>query len=236
MIRKNLHSTVFLNKAGFTLLELMTAMTIGAVVMSGVFSTYFAQQKSYRIQQQMAGLQQNLRAAMYFIEREVRMAGCDPAGSAGAGIVTAQASLLRFTADFDGDGTIKPSEDITYSLYDSGGDGDMDIGRASGGGRRQPLALNIDSLDFRYIDKEGFLLDDDGNGNVTTSLKSIRSIQITIIARADREDPEYSDTRSYYNLIDSINAILPAQNDGFRRRRLATEILCRNLGLVGEER
>lgn len=217
--------------AGFTLVELMAAMTISVMVMTAVFSAYFAQHKSYRIQVQMSELQQNLRAAMYFLERDVRSAGCDPTGNAGAGIVKARARLLRFTADFDGDGTIDSGEDITYSLYDSGGDGDTDIGRAKGGGNRQPLALNIDSLDFRYIDEDGVILDDSGSGDVTTNLNRIRSIQITIVARASVADPEYIDKTTYYNLIDSVNPILPSPNDGFRRRSLATEILCRNLGL-----
>ncbi len=230
-MKENFSSTPSPDTAGFTLIELMAAMTISTVVMCAVFSAYFAQQKSYRIQLQMAELQQNLRAAMYFIERDVRSAGCDPTGRAGAGIVTARASLLRFTADFDGDGTIQSREDVTYSLYDSGGDGDTDIGRAKGGGNRQPLALNIDSLDFRYIDEDGVILDDDGSGNVTTNLKRIRSIQITIVARSTVADPEYIDTTDYYNLIDLVNPVLEARNDGFRRRSLATEIFCRNLGL-----
>jgi type IV pilus assembly protein PilW len=224
-------STSSSGTAGFTLVELMTAMAIGAVVMSSVFSTYFAQQKSHRVQQQVVELQQNLRAAMYFIERDVRMAGCDPTGGTGAGIVTAGPTLLRFTSDSDGSGTIETNENVTYSLYDSGADGDMDVGRAVGEGNRQPLALNIDALDFRYLDEDGVILDDDGNGNVTTNLSRIRSVLITVVSRADREDPEYTDTTAYYNLIDSVNPVLPAQNDGFRRRRLATEILCRNLGL-----
>lgn len=217
--------------AGFTLVELMAAMAISVMVMSGFFSAYFAQQKSYRIQLQMAEVQQNLRAAMYFIERDLRSAGYDPSGRAGAGIVTARASLLRFTADFDGDGTIQSTEDVTYSLYDSGGDGDTDIGRAKGGGNRQPLALNIDLLDFRYIDEDGFILDDDGSGSVTANLNRIRSIQITIVARSAVADPEYIDTTAYYNLIDSVNPVLPAPCDGFRRRSLSTEIFCRNLAL-----
>jgi type IV pilus assembly protein PilW len=217
--------------AGFTLVELMMAMTISAIVMSAVFSTYFAQQKSHRVQQQTAELQQNLRTAMYFIEREVRMAGCDPTERTGAGIVTAQTSLLRFTSDINGNGTIESNEDITYSLYDSGADGDMDVGRAVRGGIRQPLALNIDALDFRYLDENGAILDDDGSGSVTSSRNRIRSVQITIVARTAREDIQYTDTTTYYNLVDSVNPVLPAQSDGFRRRRLAGEILCRNLGL-----
>lgn len=231
MTAKAFRSITSPGQAGFTLVELMLAVTICAVVMGSVFSTYLAQQKSHRINKQLADLQQNLRAAVYFIEREVRMAGCDPTGRAGAGILTAGASLLRFTSDIDGNGTIEPREDITYSLYDSGADGDMDIGRSVRGGVRQPLALNIDVMDFRYLDENGVILDDDGSGNVTTSLNRIRSIQITVVARSARADPKHTDTCAYYNLVDSANPVLPAQNDGFRRRRLAGEILVRNLAL-----
>ena len=206
---------------GFTLVELLVAVTIGMVVMAGIYSTYFSQQKSGRANEQLTGLQQNLRVAMFFMEREIRMAGCDPSGQANARIITAQAQTLRFTEDINGDGDTNDSdEDITYSLYDSSGDGDNDLGRAVGGSTRQPIAENIDALDFQYLD---------ASGSVTATVASIRSVQITVVARADRADPEYRDTDSYTNL--QGDTILAAQNDGFRRRRLACEIKCRNLGL-----
>lgn len=218
-------------QAGFTLAELVVAIAISAVFASSVYTTFSSQQKAYRVNEQMAGLQQNLRTSMYFIAREVRMAGCDPTGRSGAGIITAGPSLVRFTADIDGNGVIDPSEDIAYSLYDSRSDGYMDIGRSTGGGNRQPLALKIDALDFRYLDENGYVLDDDGKGNVTESLSGIRSVQITIVARSDRAAPRHTDRSAYYNLVDMDRPILPAQYDGFRRRKLASEIFCRNLGL-----
>ncbi|MBN1907686.1 MAG: prepilin-type N-terminal cleavage/methylation domain-containing protein, partial [Deltaproteobacteria bacterium] len=62
---------------GFTLVELLIAMAIAGVVMAGVYSAYSSQQRSYLAQEQVAAVQQNLRVAMYFMEREIRMAGCD---------------------------------------------------------------------------------------------------------------------------------------------------------------
>ncbi len=87
---------------GFTLVELMVAMAIGLIVMSAVYSTYSTQQKSYVLQEQVAAMQQNIRAAMYYMTREIRMAGCDPTGNAQAGITAAGPTTISFTRDIRG--------------------------------------------------------------------------------------------------------------------------------------
>ncbi|MBW2005450.1 MAG: prepilin-type N-terminal cleavage/methylation domain-containing protein, partial [Deltaproteobacteria bacterium] len=210
-----------LNKQGFTLVELLVAMAISGVVMAGIYSVYYSQQKSYVAQEQMAAMQQNLRAAMYVMEREIRMAGCDPTRKANAGITAANATSVSFTEDIRGDAegsdpdgvTDDPNEAIAYSLDDNDGDGDNDLERNS-----NLIAENIDALNFVYLDEDG---------NPTATLSEITSIQVTIVARADRADPGYTDTNAYYNQADL--EILSAQNDGFRRKRLTTEVKCRNL-------
>ena len=77
---------------GFTLLELLVVILILGVVMAGVYSVYTSQQKSFLIQEDVAEMQQNLRAAMFSMVREIRLAGCNPTGKATAGIVTANAN------------------------------------------------------------------------------------------------------------------------------------------------
>ncbi|UCF72314.1 MAG: prepilin-type N-terminal cleavage/methylation domain-containing protein, partial [Deltaproteobacteria bacterium] len=64
------------NRKAFTLAELLVAMVVVGVVMAAIVSTYYSQQKSYVAQEQVAAMQQNLRAAMFYMEREIRMAGC----------------------------------------------------------------------------------------------------------------------------------------------------------------
>ena len=223
-----------LNKQGFTLVELLVAMGISGVVMAGIYTVYYSQQKSYAAQEQMAAMQQNLRAAIYFMEREIRMAGYDPRRDAAADIQTAGFNTINFTLDITNtagtgnpDGLLDgPNEDITYDLDDNDGDGYNDLERNG-----SLIAENIDALDFVYLDGASppNVLDDDGNGNVVASIPLIRSIQITIVARVDRANPGYTDTNAYFNQADL--EILPAQNDGFRRKRLTTEVKCRNLGL-----
>lgn len=211
---------------GFTIVELLVAMTLTLVVMAGIYGAYHSQQKTAVAQEQVADMQQNLRAAMYYMSRELRMAGCDPSGTADAGITAAGPSSISLTEDIRGDtrgsdpdGDVSdPNEAVTYNL--SGGD----LQRNG-----NTIANDIDALNFVYLDEDDNPLDDDGNGNVVASIKDIRSVQIAAVARTGRRDRGYTDTQTYTNLRGET--ILASQNDGFRRQCLKTEVRCRNLGL-----
>jgi type IV pilus assembly protein PilW len=213
------------SQKGFTLVELLVAMTISSVVMAGIYSAYYSQQKTQVVQEQMADMQQNLRAAMFYMEREIRMAGCDPTGDADAGIVTASDVSMSFTEDIRGDtlgsdpdgDMADPNENITYALVGT------DLQRNG-----VVMAQNIDAIDFVYLDGEGNRLDD-GGGSVVASIDQIRSVQITLVARTGRGDLGYRDSDSYANQQGDI--ILGVQNDNLRRRLLTTEVCCRNLGI-----
>jgi type IV pilus assembly protein PilW len=61
--------------AGFTIIELLVAIALGMVILAGLFRTFKVQQDSYVIQDQVSAMQQNLRAAMYMITRDLQMAG-----------------------------------------------------------------------------------------------------------------------------------------------------------------
>jgi type IV pilus assembly protein PilW len=219
---------ILLEKRGFTLTELLVAMGLSAIVMASVGAIYYQQQKSFFAQEQIASAQQNLRTAMYFMEREIRSAGYDPTQKANTSIQVANNNSITFQADLNGNEAIDGDETITYSLYDSGLDGDTELGRDTGGGN-EALAENIDALNFVYLDGASppNVLDDDGLGNVTTNINQIRSVQVTVVARTGRADPGYTDTRIYTNL--QGQTILGVQNDNFRRRSLSTTIACRNL-------
>ena len=177
------------NETGFTLIELLVAMVIAAIVMTSVYSVYYSQQKSYIIQEEVAAMHQNLRAAMTIMEREIRMAGCNPTGAASnVGIVDNQANRIQFREDVrgkelgdppDGD-TGDPDEDISYYLTDADGDGDVDdLVRDTGGTEadiEKVIAENITSLVFAYLDSDG---------NATGTLEDIRFVQIIVTATND---------------------------------------------------
>jgi len=217
------------NRDGFTLIELLVAIAVAGIVMAAIYSTYYSQQKSFLVQEQLAAMEQNLRAAMFYMERGIRMAGCDPTRTAGAGITTADATSLRFSEDTDGD-TVLVS--ITYSLY-TDTDGIQKLGRNTGGGAI-PVSDNIEVIDFVYLDGASppNVLNDPGTNNVLAAkIPDIRSVQVTVVARTGREDRAYTDTTDFYNQHDLVTPILPAQNDHYRRKALSSNIKCRNLGL-----
>jgi type IV pilus assembly protein PilW len=214
---------------GFTLMELLVVMLMMGVVMAGIYAVYSSQQKSFIVQEDVAEMQQNLRAAMFFMVRDIRLAGCNPTGKADAGVTVANATTISLTMDIrgkdpddppDGD-TGDPDESVTYALIDTDSDGAVDsLGRDTGSGP-VTVASNIDGLNFVYLD---------ANGNVTADPAKIRTVQLTVVARTEQSSTGYVDKASYKNLQGTV--VLPPQNDGFRRRVFATNIRCRNLGLL----
>jgi type IV pilus assembly protein PilW len=81
-------------RSGFTLVEVLAAVAILTIAMAAVFSTFDFQQKSYTTQSRIAEMQQNLRLAEVYLDRDIRMAGYGiPSGGAPAG-VTVPAGLL----------------------------------------------------------------------------------------------------------------------------------------------
>jgi len=92
---------------------------------------------------------------------------------------------------------------ITYTLGLSGGKPALRRNENTGGGA-QPVAENIESLQFTYLDK---------NGNVSANPPDIRMVKVTVTAKTNRFDPEYKG------------------GDGYRRRILSSHIKVRNVGL-----
>ncbi len=217
---------------GFTLTELMVSLVISGVLMTAVYAVFNSQQKSYAVQDQLAGAHQNLRAAMNLMVKDIRMAGFDPLKDPNAGISEAEANKIAFKMrpDSNGDGKVDESDElksIEYSLVDSGIDADHtidDLVRKFGDTGRLPVAQNIDALDFVYLDEEGKPLE---FPILEPKLRDIRAVQITLVARAEKPDAAFKNDNDYLNQQGDV--ILPAKHDGFRRKRLSEQVNCRNL-------
>jgi type IV pilus assembly protein PilW len=214
---------------GFTLVELLIGMVVSLLAMGAIYSTFLSQHRSYHDQEEAAAMQQNLRAAMYYMQREIRMAGCDPLNTGNFGVTAANANSITFTEDIDDgtvgnppDGTLQAGENITYSL--SG----VNIVRNVGGGN-QLVAQNIDALDFVYLDGFSNVLNPAGSDVAAGSEDLIRSVEITVVARTGRSLTPTTDNNTYVN--QQGTTILAPPNDNLSRRRLTTVIKCRNLGI-----
>ncbi|MDD1757921.1 MAG: prepilin-type N-terminal cleavage/methylation domain-containing protein [Methanotrichaceae archaeon] len=58
-----------------TLIELLIAMAISAVLSAAIYRTFIGQHKTYAVQEQVVDMQQNVRVAINRMMREIRMAG-----------------------------------------------------------------------------------------------------------------------------------------------------------------
>jgi len=177
---------------GFTLVELIVAMAMAVIVMGALYSTFKSQQDSYVNQEVVAEMQQNLRAALYMMARDIRIAGYDPSELADAGIVSAGPNSINFTFDIndgidnDADGTVDEigepiindgdvtdaNENITYSLDTTDADNPKLVRNAGGGD--QPVADHIDEVGFAYaFDNDGDdHVDISGGGNIIWAIDS----------------------------------------------------------------
>lgn len=217
------------NSHGFTLIELMITVAISTLVIVLISSIYSNQQKVRNTQESVVDIQQNLRAGVYLIGQELRMAGYDPTNKAKARIIAATATQVRFTQDVtdnagtaeDGDGdTNDPNENITLNFNAP----TNTLQRSStAGGPLQPMIQNVDQLEFRYRL-------DDGSVTLTPAANkrdNIRAIEISLLVRAATPEQGFLNNQTYRSASGAAWVV----NDNFRRRLLITTIKCRNMGL-----
>ena len=236
---------------GFTLVELLVAMAITAVVMAAVYTLYKTQQESYIAQDQVVEMQQNVRASLYQMARDMRMAGFNPQRAPnvggfvtqlpddGGGTTTTNSTNIALTID-------KDSNDVSNGVIDIDDDDEQIAYRLDNNRLEkfrvsddtwQTVADNISAVDFVYLDLNGTDITASVIANPTTQyattnlpyIDSIRSIEMSIVARTGRIDKSFPGTPEYFN--QQGDSILAALSDNYRKRLITTTIFCRNLGL-----
>ena len=231
---------------GFTIIELMVAMVIAVVVLSGIYAAYRKQVGSYVRQEQVVEMQQNIRNAMYYMQRSMRMSGFDPQNTGLMGFVanfdapydtlgaSTDASRIAFALDSDEDG-VRDANELELVAYRLNGDQLQKLTFDEGAppaANWETVADNVDALDFVY-------LDDNNPPNIlapplnAAALGQIRSVQITLVARAG-ETPSplvnpTTDNTVYRNQQGAV--IFNGGGDNFRRLSLTAQVNCRNVGL-----
>ncbi len=159
---------------GFTLLEVLAASTIFAIIMVAVYMMYETNQNMFVNGEARATAQQNARIAMDDITAAVRMAGsfhpdmllCRPWGSFEAVRIGTDDTLALHGGYRDLKADEGPNQDcnvyVTYSLWDGAGSRGMTLHKevrrddwARGQLTQSPLAENVTRLAFRYYDANG---------------------------------------------------------------------------------
>jgi type IV pilus assembly protein PilW len=147
------------NQDGFTLVEMMVAISIFLLILVGVFQTFEPSNQAYMTSQHKLGVQQNGRVAMDTIVRQVRMTGYFPenldnttANDISNRIQAASDTQLAVAGDLDGSGS---SSAFTFCL-DSGGlkvvKGPIGTGASYTCSTGTVLAESVTALSFAYFD------------------------------------------------------------------------------------
>jgi len=197
---------------GFTLVELLVYIALTGIVLTGIYSLLISNSKAYTSQENSMAMNQDLRAAMDMMVREIRMAGYDPTRAGGMGFIgggpandVSDSDSIRFTLDLNDDGASTGSnEDINYYLYTTSGV--QKIGRKStSAGSPQPIAETITALGFVYRDANDGVLTPPLDA---AAAAAIRTVQISITAQTPNLDPilGYRKTRTYNSRVRIRNA------------------------------
>lgn len=78
-------------ESGFTLVEMLVTMAIFGIILGGILKVYDTNNYTYKVQEEVVAMHQNIRVAKMFLERDIRMAGCGMGEKFGYGGVTTYA-------------------------------------------------------------------------------------------------------------------------------------------------
>lgn len=94
-------------QAGYTLMELLVAIMVGAIIMANITAVFVQQTRAMAFQEDLVDLEENLRIAMGIIYRDLR--------TAGLGMVLKEQTFFVGNIDIDANGT--SDGDATHHYY-----------------------------------------------------------------------------------------------------------------------
>jgi prepilin-type N-terminal cleavage/methylation domain-containing protein len=202
-----------MRKNGFTLVEILIAMFVGALIMAAVYSLMTLTQKTSTSLDRKVITQQDTRTVLDLMAMEIRMASYNPlytnltwnntpgskavcmpsVAAANKGIKIATANSIAVAMDLDGSQTIgdDDNEYIVYS-YDGASTLTRSVSCAAsaiiGGSAPYSNVCNADAGVplFQYFDKDD---------NPTASIPDIRRILITIASETSEIDLNTKQTK-----------------------------------------
>ena len=157
---------------GFSLFEVLVALTIMLLVMSGIIKLFTSLNRTYTRQNVAAGIQQVARAGIDIMTRNIRMAGLNPLKLEPIGIVEASPRKIRFEMDLNGSGMIETGaairEDVAYLLNTK-----KQLIQQYDGNKRSNRSLldNVSELRFEYLDADD---------QETNNLAAIRTVDVSL--------------------------------------------------------
>ncbi|HBT97383.1 MAG TPA: hypothetical protein DEB25_07030 [Desulfobulbaceae bacterium] len=211
---------------GFTLVELLMAIAISALILSALLSFYWAQQKTAKVQQDITVLQQDIRGIAHILAQDIRMAGFNPrdADRPNAQLtpprfldgilfqhingtvqqtVTTNSTSIAFTSDLNGNGIIDQAAPAANMPLEQiayrfyNNSNRPRLQRYSPVGNGwQDVANNLNGIEFCYVISGS-------PGCTTTPSKDnftdnkIRVVWVSLLLRSPFPDRKYTDQTVY---------------------------------------
>ncbi len=208
---------------GFTFLELVVGFAVASIVAAGIALTWITQQKAFMHETEANAVQNNLRAAAFILERDIRSAGYmeNCPSKPCLSFISANSTSLSFQTWNDSSGNV---ETIRYSLYNSVTGGGQALGRQIDSNPIRPVAYNIDAINFVYLDQNNTVIPTPVPSN---KLDNINKVEIAIVGRGSKPTPISGSTSQTFQNLQG-NTIYTATAGDFVRRAILSRVYCRN--------
>jgi len=209
-------------KVGFTIIELLLALSISSILIAAAYRTFTSQHKVYHVQNEVMEMQQSVRVAMDILVRDIRMGGfrstvalstpilINPVeegirgGTDSLAVQYQYNGVERTIAYFIDDDAVEPH--LIRRVTEEGND----LSTA-------PLSNNIRDLQLTYgldVDSDGIV--EQWEENPVGRENEIIAAQISVQVRSAKPDPDY---------------IHPVAGDHYRTRQLQSMVRIRNFAL-----
>jgi prepilin-type N-terminal cleavage/methylation domain-containing protein len=218
---------------GFTLIELMISLLLMGLIMTVVYKVFSSQDRFFRNQEQIASMQENLRATMEYVNQEMSWLGYRVPGLA---VIKASPLEIIFQANIPNSGTT--IQFVRYQFSPS----TNTISRAAGANMSAlansltVMASDIEAMSFSYYNiLNGEVITDAADplcANVLTplatvlcnpgttdndaSLLMVQRVKARVTARTSKPDWAYTDPNG-------------GSNPNFRKRRAILDLRARNI-------
>jgi len=216
--------SIFKQKKGVTLIELLVALAIFGIVIGAIYRLFIVQTKAYTVQDQAVEVQQNVRSAMEILLRDLRMTGYDDDNTASTITITTpilppvQNSDITVSYEYY-DTTLAQYQTHTVRYWR---DATSTLSRAitvnpPGGTTTETLLQNVDNLTFTYgVDRnENGNMDQNGDGviddndwlsaaTVNAGNLKVIAVRVLLTGRPDQTNPDVQKSVSPRTLTSAV--------------------------------
>jgi type IV pilus assembly protein PilW len=153
---------------GFTLVELLIVIGVVSILVAVIYGSFDSMSRFFSKENVKADTQKKSRFALDTMILDIQLAGLNPLGMPGGGILSASSTSLRLASDINFDGDFDdPFETVAYDLNGTRLEQTNHIGT-------DMLVGNVSAFSFTYFDSAGTELPEPVN------IPEIRSVQVSI--------------------------------------------------------